>query len=55
MIYGKIIKMILKKKLLIKLIRIFISLLILSLIIFFLKEFVSHKIKMPYNYNRVIK
>ena len=47
--------MIFKKKLLIKLTKILISLLVLSAIFFFVNQFVIHKIKMPYNYDRVIK
>lgn len=47
--------MIFKKKLLIKLTKILISLLILIATFFFVSQFVTHKIKMPYNYDRVIK
>ena len=47
--------MIFKKNLLIKLTKILISLLILSATLFFVSQFVTHKIKMPYNYDRVIK
>ena len=47
--------MIFKKKLLIKLIKILISLLFLIAVYFFINQFMSHKIKMPYNYDNVIK
>lgn len=47
--------MIFKKKLLIKLIKILISLLILSVVYFFINQFVAHKVKMPYNYDHIIK
>tara|TARA_B110000503_G_C7150129_1_gene414800 strand:+ start:1557 stop:1700 length:144 start_codon:yes stop_codon:yes gene_type:complete len=47
--------MIFKKKLLIKLIKILISLLILSAVYFFINQFVADKVKMPYNYDHIIK
>ena len=47
--------MIFRKKLVVKLIKILISLLILYVIFFFINQYVSHKLVMPYTYERLVK
>jgi len=48
-------KKILKKRLLINLVKTFISFMILFFIFFLVKEHLINKISKPYNYKRVIK